>query len=126
LSAIFEVSVTVVVVCVPVPLSRMLCEPTPVPPKTTDPLATPGAEGRKAMFCVQLAFGARVIGTALQEPPVAVVKEPVNAIEATVSEAEPVFARMTLCDTLGVPTPSLAKVKVGRTAMRSRSLVCLQ
>src|ERR1700722_143630 len=104
---LLEASVIVVAVCAPEPASNMLCETTPEPPKTTEPLADPVATGRKATFCVQLAPAARVIGTALQEPPGAVVKAPVKLIVATVIGAEPVFASVTLCGVLRMPTPSL-------------------
>src|SRR5260370_22894955 len=97
-AAILEASVTAVavVVCTPVPVRRMLCGTTPVPPKMTEPLVGPGAMGKKATFCVQDAPAARVIGVAPQEPPTAVVNGPVKAMEATVIDAEPVFASVTL------------------------------
>src|ERR1700678_1665350 len=116
----FELKVTVVAVWIPAPLNRMLCGTTPVPPKTTEPVAVPDAMGKKATSCVQLAPETSVIGGALQEPPAVVVKAPVNAMEATVIGAEPVFARVTGCGVLKMPTPALAKVRAGTDAVRNR------
>src|ERR1700726_2160825 len=100
----------------------MLCGTTPVPPKTTEPVAAPDAVGRNTTFWVQFAPGVKVIGIAPQEPPAAPVNGPVKAMEATVIETEPVFASVTLCAALIIPTPLLVKIRVGSAAVRNRWL----
>src|SRR5665213_2621555 len=120
-ATLFELKVTVVADCTPVPASRTVCGTTPVPLKTTEPAAGPGATGKKATFCVQLAPGASVTGTDAQEPPATAVNAPVKAIDETEREALPVFASVTPCAALGTPTPSFAKVSKARPVARMRS-----
>ena len=69
--------------CAAFPVSRMLSGTTPIPLKTTESVAGPAiVVGRKAMDSVQLAFAAKVVGTAEHVPPGAVVKGPVKAISS--------------------------------------------
>jgi hypothetical protein len=109
---------TVVLAAAPVPLSSTVCGTTPVPLRTTDPLAGPTPVGKKATFCVHVAAGTSVIGVAEQLPPATVVKVPFSATLETVMEAEPVFASVMLCEALGTPTLSLPKLRVGRAPFR--------
>jgi hypothetical protein len=74
----FDVSVIDVVDVTDAPASRIVCGTTPVPLKTTDPLAVPAAFGRKEMFCVQFVPAARRIGGAGQVPPGPDVKGPLK------------------------------------------------
>src|ERR1700731_2073084 len=81
--AMLEFRATVVAVWAAAPASRMLWGTTPLPPNETEPLAPPTVNGRKAMFSVQLAPGARVIGEAGQLPPGAAVKGPLKLMVET-------------------------------------------
>jgi hypothetical protein len=71
---------------------------------------------------MQFAPGVKMIGVAPQEPPDALVKGPLKAMEATLIEAEPLFASVTLCAALIIPTPLLLKVRMGSAVVRSRWL----
>src|ERR1700679_2192662 len=117
-----EVSATVVGEEVADPVSRMLWGTTPVPLKTTEPLEGPEATGRSSRFWVQLAPAERVMGSAGQVPPVAVVKPVLGVMAERVIEAVPVLARVTLWVGLGTPTSSAGKVRVGSVPERTRWL----
>lgn len=113
-------SATAVAAGVADPVSSMVLGTTPLPLNTTDPLAGPDATGTYAMFCVQLELADKAIGKAGQLPPAAATKPALGVIADTVIEAEPAFARVTICGALGTPTEEPGNVNAGREPERTR------